>query len=940
MMQVSRPELHAYGLRAFLDVGRASMGDQAVDEILHRYGVTQETVQDPEGWVSLEFIEALIGDLVTRSGDPELVDRAARASISQKYLGPIYTFVRAFGSVGSTYDQIAKSTPRFNKTGTYRIQHLGPGSVRLDFSPTPGIEPERTLFMCRNRRVQLATMPTIFDLAPAQVEEPKCMLRGDECCSYVLHWTVPTTRWRSQVLALVGIAGGFAAASAADLPTTLVAGAAALLGLGGWLAGRNVELRQDLGDRVKDLGDHQEALARSMRTTEERFAELLDAKAEVEKKVDERTLELKEASTKLSETLEEVRAVDRAKTDFFNNVSHELRSPLTMIVAPLEDLAEGRVPPGGTQGALEAMRRNARRLLQLINQLLDLAKVDAGEVRVAPVPTDVAALLRGVLAGFESAAGRKGVKLELSCPPSTQSLAVDVSWIESAITNLVANALRVTEQGGVRVSVEDRGSDVVISVADDGPGIASEDQAKIFERFAQGDIGKRVVGGTGIGLSLVREAARLHQGSVAVSSEVGKGATFVLTLPRRAIAHSAPPRALAAGSAAGEGAALMAELDAAATNTDRDGPSTDAPMVVIVEDNVELRRFMADVLAARFRVKSATDGVEALKLVHLYRPEVVVSDVAMPRMNGYELCRALRADEQTRSIPVLLVTARTEVASVLEGFDAGASDYVLKPFHGRELLARVDVHVRLRRMLHQLALRERHAMLGVMAASVAHQVRNPLTALVGGLPAMRGRVKERVDERTLELIDVMIDCAARIERMTSDLMNLSRVDREIESAYKPSDGLRSAIRLARARADATGLQFEEQIEDAPLMSGRPGDMNHVFLNLIDNAIRAAGQGGTVRVEEGVAAGSHYVVRIGDSGPGIDPANVPHIFEPFFTTRAAGEGTGLGLGVALQVVTACGGGIDVERSELGGALFVVRVPIRPATPRSTERAATA
>ena len=123
------------------------------------------------------------------------------------------------------------------------------------------------------------------------------------------------------------------------------------------------------------------------------------------------------------------------------------------------------------------------------------------------------------------------------------------------------------------------------------------------------------------------------------------------------------------------------------------------------------------------------------------------------------------------------------------------------------------------------------------------------------------------------------------------------------------------------------------------MSGRPGDMNHVFLNLIDNAIRAAGAAGTVRVEAGVVGGSHYVVRIGDSGPGVDPAHSAHIFEPFFTTRAAGEGTGLGLGVALQVVTASGGGIDVERSDLGGALFVVRVPIRPVTPTSMERTAT-
>ena len=186
-----------------------------------------------------------------------------------------------------------------------------------------------------------------------------------------------------------------------------------------------------------------------------------------------------------------------------------------MILAPLEDVIAGRTPPGGERAAFGTMHRNASRLLNLINQLLDLAKIDAGEMKIAPMPTDLAKLVASSLKGFEAAAQKKSVGMDFRAPSSMAPVAVDPSWIESAVTNLVANALRLTKSGGsVRVQVEDRGSDVIVSVSDDGPGIAVEDQAKVFERFAQGDSAKRVIGGTGIGLALVREAARLHGGDI------------------------------------------------------------------------------------------------------------------------------------------------------------------------------------------------------------------------------------------------------------------------------------------------------------------------------------------------------------------------------------------------------------------------------------------
>lgn len=576
---------------------------------------------------------------------------------------------------------------------------------------------------------------------------------------------------------------------------------------------------------------------------------------------------------------------------------------------------------------MEAMRRNASRLLQLINQLLDLAKIDAGKAQIALAPTDISALVGRTTDGFAAAAQAKGVELVVENAPSIPDTLVDAAWIESALGNLVANALRFTDEGGrVAVSVHDRGADIRLVVSDDGPGIAQIDQANIFERFGQADRTGPMVGGTGIGLALVREAARLHDGDASVDSTPGKGSRFTLILPRRT---EVPRSAASAGTQPGfKPTADMVNSPQPTRGDEREGPSPRAPIAVVVEDNNDLRALMMDVLAAEYRVHAAADGERGIELARTVNPDVIVSDVAMPKVDGYDLCRALRGDDRTRGIPILLVTARTDVARVLEGFEAGADDYINKPFHGRELLARVSVHVRLRRVLREATQRERHAMLGEVAASVAHQVRNPLTTLVSGLPAMRKKLADQLDPSSTEMIDVMIHCSERIERMTTDLMDLSRIDRAEDDAFRLSDGLRSALRLARARAP-DGVVIEESIDDPEPIMGRAGDVNHVYLNLLDNALRAVGEQGQVRVE-GRIEDLHYVVQVHDSGLGVSEEVALRMFQPFYTTRPAGQGTGLGLAIADQVASHHGGDIGVSRSRLGGALLTLRIPLRCTT----------
>jgi signal transduction histidine kinase len=401
----------------------------------------------------------------------------------------------------------------------------------------------------------------------------------------------------------------------------------------------------------------------------------------------------------------------------------------------------------------------------------------------------------------------------------------------------------------------------------------------------------------------------------------------------------APEDVASEGAAIGssEPAAFAAVAEAGSAEKEPHA-SAEKPLALVVEDNADLRSYIASILGRRYRVEVAVDGREGRDKATRLQPEVVVSDVAMPSMDGFELCRELRGNDDTRATPVILVTAYRDLARVLEGFAAGANDFVAKPFHGRELLARVNVHVELRRTLREMAHRKRLATLGVVAASVAHQVRNPLTSLVSGLPVMQKRLGAQLDEASAEMFEVMIDCAARIERMTVDLLDLSRIDREQQATFRPGDGLLAAIRLVSSQLGSKET-VDHEVDDQVLMTGRPSDLNHVFLNLVDNARRAIRGGGAVRVQ-GQREGDEFVVRVEDSGPGIPEAERQRVFDPFFTRRAAGEGTGLGLAIAKQVVDQHGGRIEVGSSDLGGAAFTVRLPVARPGERRVEAARTA
>jgi signal transduction histidine kinase len=597
------------------------------------------------------------------------------------------------------------------------------------------------------------------------------------------------------------------------------------------------------------------------------------------------------------------------------------------MTGPLEDLAAGREPPGGRQAAIQAMHRNANWLLRLINQLLDLSRVDAGVVRLNKTGVNLAALCRSLTSRFLPDAKSKGVSLVLEAPAQMKPTALDPVWMESMLSNLVGNALRFVGKGGkIKVRVIDGDDTLTLQVEDDGPGISSEELPHIFERFAQAGGYRARRGGAGIGLALVREGARLHGGDAIVESEPGRGTLFTITLPREEATgkeSSGDPASVERDRPLSRAhQELLPDPAGAEADANREGPSPDAPLVLVVEDHADTRRFVADVLAAEYRVRSAADGKEALVIVKNTPPDAVVTDIDMPEVDGLALCKALRDDDETRSIPVLLLTALGDPTSVLRGFDAGADDYIPKPFHGRELLARLSVQLRLRQMVSHVSHKARLAMLGVTAASVAHQMRNPLNAISSGLQSFQKRFTD-IDPATREMLEMMLESSLAIEGITNDLMNVSRVDREPVDKWRAAEALQSCARLIKARLPQR-VTLDSQIDTDAVIEGRPGDLNQVFLNLLDNALQAVGEQGRIELKA-QREEQTLVITVADSGPGIPESLHDRIFHPFFTSREAGRGTGLGLSIARQVTERHGGKITVGNSALGGSLFRVELP---------------
>jgi PAS domain S-box-containing protein len=419
--------------------------------------------------------------------------------------------------------------------------------------------------------------------------------------------------------------------------------------------------------------------------------------------------------------------LDRAKTVFFSNVSHEFRTPLTLMLGPLEEVLAQPADqlPAATRSLVDLVHRNSLRLLKLVNSLLDFSRIEAGRVQASYQPTDLAALTADLASSFRSAIEKAGLRLILDCPPLPEPVYVDRAMWEKIVLNLLSNAFKFTFAGeiGVVVRPSADGAGAELRVHDTGTGIPAAALPRLFERFhrIEGARG-RIFEGTGIGLVLVQELVKLHGGTVSVESELGQGTTFSVSVPfgrqhlpaeRIGVASALAASAAAFSSTAAETYVDEAMLWLPESSTSGPVPpvSASAPRVLLVDDNADMRAYVQRLLEERYAVEAAPDGEAALAAARARPPDLVLSDVMMPGLDSFGLVAALRADPRTRDVPIILLSARAGEEAEVEGLHGGADDYLVKPFSARELMARVETHIRLARARTETTHRERTARL-------------------------------------------------------------------------------------------------------------------------------------------------------------------------------------------------------------------------------------
>jgi PAS domain S-box-containing protein len=655
-------------------------------------------------------------------------------------------------------------------------------------------------------------------------------------------------------------------------------------------------------------------------------------------------------------------AAAHAKSEFLTTVSHEFRTPLTLMLGPLDLLLSSPEEPLSPRLrlSLERIQRNARRLHRLVDDILDHQKIEAGKMDVEWEAVDLIQLGADLAADAQQVAERAGIELSIHADKELSAVPLDRRKFEKIMLNLLGNALKFTPSGG-RIAVELSASKehFELSVEDTGPGIPEEKRHLLFQRFQQVDTSAtRKHEGTGIGLSLVKELSELMGGTVTVQSELGKGSRFFVRLPRAAdrLVPSVRSEVRSASHFTERLPASAESGSAAPLPAAHDGPGAagaHSSRVLVVEDNADMRSYLAEILGSEHEVELATNGREALMAARSARPDVIVSDVMMPEMDGFELVDRLKRDPSLRDVPIILLTARAGRAAVVVGLEGGADDYLGKPFDPAELRARVRAAMRLHRAYLELAAKNREleatlqklsktqdelvqagklAAVGTLIAGLSHELNNPVAAISmhSQLLLRKKRAGEgSIDEATLEKALLVIDAQAK--RCAALVRTLLDYTRRKATGREPCDvraALERALEISAPQARQRGVTVEVRsgAGGLPAVLVSPAELDSALLNVIGNAIDAGA--GAVVVEarpraSGLTPGVELEVR--DDGCGIGREDLPRIFEPFFTTKPPGRGTGLGLSLTRRFFDEHGGEIRIDSEPGKGTTVVMWLP---------------
>ena len=696
--------------------------------------------------------------------------------------------------------------------------------------------------------------------------------------------------------------------------------------------------------------------------------------AEAARLSEQRRVELEIKNRELEALYSRLREADELKTRFFANVSHELRTPLSLIIGPMERLLATEGLPADRKQDLQIVERNARLLLRHVNALLDAAKLEAESMVPAYAEVDLAVLVRLGASNFDSLARDRGLTFQVDAPGQLAAQA-DAEKLERVLINLLSNAFKFTPEGG-RVSCALQGLDgrALLVVEDTGPGVPENMRELIFERFRQVDSGiNRQFGGTGLGLAIARDFVLLHGGTLRVEEPPGGGARFVMELPLRApegTAVRSQPLAAAAELAA-EAAVAVEELrtQTLAGSAPASQATATAPLVLVVEDTPDLRQFVAQTLGREFRVEVAQDGIEGLRKAEALRPDVIVTDIMMPRMSGDVLVREVRAQAALEDTPILLLSARADDALRVRLLSSGAQDYVVKPFLAAELVARVRNLAMIKRtretlqqelrarsgnletLAQELAVRKRQLEAALEAAQAAraeaqkasefkttllrlisHELRTPLSSVQLNLHLLT-REQEALSARHQGMLEKLARGTTRLHHLTETVLEYSRLEAgRLVLSLSEVDLVvlaREVVEEYRPEAQRKLLALELRLPAEPVVARTdPRLLQLVLINLVSNAVKYTDQGS---VELSVEAEKDaYRIAVKDTGRGIDPAHHERIFEPFEQLedlhRKGTPGLGLGLVLVKELSSLLGAQVSIVSALGQGSTFILTLPI--------------
>ena len=680
--------------------------------------------------------------------------------------------------------------------------------------------------------------------------------------------------------------------------------------------------------------------------------------------------------------------IDRAKTIFLSNISHEFRTPLTLMLGPLEDSFTDNANPLNSrqQERQQLIYRNALRLLKLVNALLDFSRIEANRVQAIYEPTNLAEITADLVSMFRATIEKSGLKLIIETLPLAEPVYVDKEMYEKIIFNLLSNAAKFTFTGFIKVLLRKQENVVELRVQDSGVGIPEKELPHIFERFHRvEDTKSRSYEGSGIGLAIVQELVKAQGGTIHVESTINQGTTFIINFPF-GTAHLAAEKLgrrefYQLGAI---GAPYITEV-ANWMSTETTSPSQSSPMlsveegsspnppllrpkILVVDDNIDMCKYLRTLLQPFWQVETVYDGEAALAAIESKPPDLILTDLMMPKINGLQLIQHLKSASHTQLIPIILLSARTTKEAHVEGLNAGADDYVDKPFVAKELIARIRTHLEVTRLRQQrLEIEKELATQTVRAAmmdehqkkqadfvdTLCHEVRNPLGAAISAhtllieevlaFEQVLNRHSNQFDdiskrklqssvEKIKEYIQIIEICNEQQRIIVNDVLDLSKIENRKFELNPTSFNLKKLIhdvtQMFKGKADKKHVELILELPDLDIeLKADVTRLKQIIGNLLDNAIKFTSVGTVIiQIWVDILANNEakLAISIKDTGIGMSSEEMARLFDKFVQAnrRTAVEygGSGMGLSISKQLIERMKGAITVKSTENKGSEF--------------------